>query len=119
MTKAVGSTAAMQPIDRGKLSFDTPVVEILPAFAELQVLEGFDGDEPIVRAPKRAATVRHLATHTSGLVHEFWSDVVARWFELNGRAPILSGSRRASRPLRANAGGGRRSLPSDRESRTR
>jgi CubicO group peptidase (beta-lactamase class C family) len=30
MTKAVGSTAAMILIDQGKLSFDTPVQEVLP-----------------------------------------------------------------------------------------
>ena len=52
MTKAVGSTAAMILIDRGKLEFDTPVEEILPQFSEMQVLTGFDGDKPILRAPK-------------------------------------------------------------------
>jgi CubicO group peptidase (beta-lactamase class C family) len=39
MTKAVGSTAAMILMDRGKLNPDTPVAEILPEFAKKQVLE--------------------------------------------------------------------------------
>ena len=34
MTKAIGSTAAMILIDRGKLSADTAVETILPEFAE-------------------------------------------------------------------------------------
>ena len=38
MTKAVGSTAAMILMDRGKLSPDTPVADILPAFGDKQVL---------------------------------------------------------------------------------
>src|SRR5204863_2499814 len=70
MTKAVGSTAAMILIDRGKLSADTLVETILPEFAELKVLEGFDEKRPRLRAPRTKATVRHLATHTSGLVYE-------------------------------------------------
>ena len=46
MTKAVGSTAAMIIIDRGKLDLDAPVESILPEFAKIQVLDGFDGDTP-------------------------------------------------------------------------
>jgi CubicO group peptidase (beta-lactamase class C family) len=40
MTKAVGSTAAMILMDRGKLDPNTPVEEILPEYAKVQVLEG-------------------------------------------------------------------------------
>ena len=84
MTKAVGSTAAMILIDRGKLSADTVVETILPEFAELKVLEGFDEKRPRLRAPRTKATVRHLATHTSGLVYEFWNTEVPRYMEATG-----------------------------------
>jgi CubicO group peptidase (beta-lactamase class C family) len=40
MTKGIGSTAAMILIEQGKMSFDTPVQDVLPEFAELRVLEG-------------------------------------------------------------------------------
>jgi CubicO group peptidase (beta-lactamase class C family) len=94
MTKAVGSTAAMILIDRGELDADTPVAEILPAFSELQVLEGFDDDgKPRLRAPRTQATVRHLATHTSGLVYEFWNTDVPRYMQATGLPTILSGQR--------------------------
>ena len=46
MTKGIGSTAAMILIEHGKMSFDTPVQDVLPEFAELRVLEGWDGDNP-------------------------------------------------------------------------
>lgn len=91
MTKAVGSTAAMLLIDRGKLSFDTPVEEILPQFADIKVLDGFDGDTPRLRAPKRKATVRHLATHTSGFVYEFWNPDIPKYMEATGHPTIISG----------------------------
>ena len=91
MTKAVGSTAAMILIERGKLDADTPVAEILPEFAEIRVLDGWDGDKPRFRAPKTQATIRHLATHTAGLEYEFWNADVAAYLERTGHPTILSG----------------------------
>jgi methyl acetate hydrolase len=93
MTKAIGSLAAMILIDRGKLSMDAPVAEILPEWNDLQVLEGFNGDEPILRAPKTQATARHLATHTSGLEYEFFNADVTKYLEATGLATILSGQK--------------------------
>lgn len=91
MTKAVGSTAAMILIDRGELDFDTPVEEVLPEFAEIRVLDGWDGDTPVLRAPKSKATARHLATHTSGLEYEFWNAGPGHFMEKTGTVSILSG----------------------------
>lgn len=93
MTKAIGSTAAMILIDRGKLDPETPVEEILPEFAEIKLLEGFDGNEPKLRSPKRKASVRHLATHTAGFAYEFWNADVPRYMETTGHPTILSGLR--------------------------
>ncbi len=91
MTKAVGSTAAMILIDRGEMAFDTPVEEVLPDFAEMRVLEGWDGDAPRLRAPKVKATARHLATHTSGLEYEFWNPGPGAYQAKTGAVSILSG----------------------------
>jgi len=91
MTKAVGSIAAMILIDRGKLSPDTPVEEILPQFADIKVLDGFDGDTPRLRVPKVKATVRHLATHTSGFVYEFLNGDIQKYMEATGHPSIGSG----------------------------
>jgi len=95
MTKAIGSTAAMILIDRGKLNPETPVKEILPEFGKIQVLERFDGNRPILRAPRTNATVRHLATHTSGLEYEFWNAEVANYLAKTGHPSILSGLKSA------------------------
>src|SRR3979411_397145 len=45
MTKAITSTAAMQLVERGKLSLDGPIAEVLPELAAPQVLEGFDASD--------------------------------------------------------------------------
>jgi methyl acetate hydrolase len=91
MTKAVGSTAAMILIDRNKLSPDTLVEKILPQFSDIKVLEGFDGDKPRFRAPNVKATVRQLATHTSGFVYEFWNADIAKYLETTGHPTVISG----------------------------
>ena len=91
MTKAIGAVAATILIDRGKMRFDTPVDDILPEFDNVQVLDRFDGDTPVMRPPKVRATLRHLATHTSGLEYEFWNGDVARYMEATGHPTILSG----------------------------
>ncbi len=95
MTKGVGSTAAMILIDRGKLDPNTPVEAILPEFKNVKVLDGFDGDKPRLRAPRTKATVRNLATHTSGFVYEFWNADIPKYMQATGHPGILSGLKTA------------------------
>ncbi len=84
MTKAIGSLAAMILIDRGALSLDTPVAEVIPEWDDLPLLAGWDGDAPILRKPRVAATVRHLATHMSGLEYDMWNPDVGRYLKQVG-----------------------------------
>ena len=92
MTKMVATTAALQLVERGKLDLDAPVEQYLPEFADLQVLDGFDGDTPRLRPPATRATVRHLMTHTSGLAYWFFNADIVRWEEATGTPNVLSGS---------------------------
>ncbi|MEL7467589.1 MAG: serine hydrolase domain-containing protein [Pseudomonadota bacterium] len=93
MTKAVGSVAAMMLIDRGKLGIDDPVDKYLPeAAAKLRVLDGWDGETPIYRAPATMPTIRQLSTHTSGLVYEFWCPEIGAWMQKTGHPTIVSGT---------------------------
>ncbi len=91
MTKMVATTAALQQRERGELDFDAPVENYVPEFANLQVLEGFDGDKPKLRAPKTKATVKHLVTHTSGLGYWFWNDDIKRYEEATGTPNVVPG----------------------------
>ena len=78
MTKAITSAAAMQLVERGHLTLDTPAADVVPALAQVRVLTGFDASgTPQLRSPTRAMTLRHLLTHTAGFGLEiFHADIV-------------------------------------------
>ena len=92
MTKMVTTTAALQLAERGALELDAPVETYRPEFASLQVLEGFDGDTPVLRPPRTRATVRQLITHTAGLGYWFWNRDIDRYEQVTGTPNIMPGS---------------------------
>jgi methyl acetate hydrolase len=91
MTKAITATAAMQLVERGKLSLDRPASEVVPELATSQVLDGFDAaDKPRLRAPKRPITLRHLLTHTAGFAYEIWEPRVVQYQAVTGTPGITT-----------------------------
>ena len=91
MTKAITTTAAMQLVERGKLSLDRPAAEVVPELAQAQVLDGFDGaGKPRLRAPRRPITLKHLLTHTAGFAYEIWRPEIARYQEVTGTPGITT-----------------------------
>jgi methyl acetate hydrolase len=92
MTKMVATAAALQQVERGTLDLDAPVDTYCPDFADVQVLEGFDGDMPRTRPAASRATVQQLITHTTGLTYWFWNADLVRWEEATGTPNVLSGS---------------------------
>lgn len=105
MTKAVASAGALQLIERGELRLDQEVASIIPEFGEIKVLDGFDGDRPRLREPKRPATVQQLFTHTSGHGYVFMSPELVRYYEVTGLPDPLSGVRSSlQQPLIADPG---------------
>ena len=91
MTKIVATTVALQLVEQGKLELDAPVERYCPEFAEVEVLEGFDGEEPRTRPPASKATVKQLVTHTTGLGYWFFSPELVKWESVTGIPNILSG----------------------------
>jgi len=92
MTKMVTTTAALQLAERGGLDLDSPVQAYRPEFAGLQVLDGFDGDTPLLRPPGSCATVRQLITHTAGLAYWFWNSDIDRYEQITGTPNASAGS---------------------------
>lgn len=105
MTKAMTSVAALQLVEQGRLELEQEVASVLPEFGELQVLEGFDGDEPRLRPPSRPATIRQLLTHTSGCGYWFSDEATLRFHDVTGTPTPLSGLKAAlGAPLVADPG---------------
>ncbi len=91
MTKMVTTTAALQLSDGGRLELDAPVDTYRPEFADLQVLDGFDGDAPPLRPPASRATVRQLMTHTAGFGYWFWNRDIDRYEQVTGTPNVMPG----------------------------
>ncbi len=66
MTKPITSIAVMMLYEEGHFQLGTPVSEFIPAFKDMQVYT--ENGEAIVDA-EREVTVKHLLTHTSGLIY--------------------------------------------------
>ena len=85
MTKAVTAAAAMQLVERGKLSLDKPAADVVPEIGTKGVLEGFDASgKAVTRKPRRPITLRHLLTHTSGLGYDTWNADVMKYRQVTG-----------------------------------
>ncbi|MGV0778579.1 serine hydrolase domain-containing protein [Mycolicibacterium elephantis] len=100
MTKAVATTAALQLVEQGRIELDAPVASIVPEFGELQVLDGFEGAEPVLREPTTPATVRQLMTHTAGCSYHFLNAKLFTYCtELGFPNPLEGIKRSLSAPL--------------------
>jgi CubicO group peptidase (beta-lactamase class C family) len=78
MTKPIVSVAVMTLVQEGRIGLDDPASKYLPEFANTTVY-----DNGVIRPARTVMTIRHLLTHTSGLIavvgpprtplHEIWS----------------------------------------------
>ncbi|CAB4896139.1 MAG: serine hydrolase [Actinobacteria bacterium] len=95
-TKAITGLTALQLLEEGKLDFDAPASEYVPALGEMQVLDGFDdAGQPVLRAPKTAITTKHLLLHTAGFAYDFFNEQYNRMATDHEQPSIVTASRRA------------------------
>jgi methyl acetate hydrolase len=88
MIKPITTVAALQLVERGKLSVDAPVPAIEPALGAPQVLDGFDEHQrPRLRLAKRPILLRELLTHTSGFAYRLWDAKAVQYGQALARIP--------------------------------
>jgi CubicO group peptidase (beta-lactamase class C family) len=90
MTKPITCAATMTLVEEGKIGIDDPVEKYIPQWKDLRVLVDSQGDtetELTTVPAKRAVTIRHLLTHTSGIYYGVFADV--RLKEFHKRARIV------------------------------
>lgn len=93
-TKAITGTTALQLVESGDLDLDAPAEEYAPGLAGTQVLDGFDSDgKPVLRAPKREITTRHLLLHTAGFGYDFFNENYNRLATEHGQPSVITSSR--------------------------
>jgi len=95
MTKPVTSVAIMMLVEEGRLKLDDEVSTYLPKYANPVVLTNVNQADGTyqTRPAKRAITIKHLLTHTSGIGYTFASPTLTAVLAKSGKneldAPLL------------------------------
>jgi len=97
MIKPITTVAALQLVERGKLSLDAPVPAIEPAVGAPLVLDAFDArGRPQLRSAKRPISLHELLTHTSGFAYRLWD---ARALQYFNSLALIPANERKNAPL--------------------
>lgn len=69
-SKLLTAVSVLQCVAKGLLKLDEDIGTVLPEFANAQILTGFDdAGKPQLKPAETKPTLRHLLTHSSGLVY--------------------------------------------------
>ena len=77
ISKAVAGAALMKAVEEGQFDLDDDINTLLPFAVDNPQIEG------------EVITLRHLATHTSGLVYEFWNSEIPNIWKPLGIRPLF------------------------------
>lgn len=89
MSKPITAVAAMQLVEKGRMSLADPVSKYIPSFANARVfLDPADPDFSQTRASRREMTIEDLLLNTAGLSHRFGA--LYRQNEVRSRADTLA-----------------------------
>ncbi|MCX6900283.1 MAG: serine hydrolase [Verrucomicrobia bacterium] len=69
-SKPMAATALMMLVDEGKVSLDDSVEKYLPEFKEQWLVAERDSEHVLLKKPKQPIRVRHLLSHTSGMLYK-------------------------------------------------
>jgi CubicO group peptidase (beta-lactamase class C family) len=81
MTKPITAVALMSLYDEGKFELDHKLSRYIPEFAEVMV---YDPETKSLEPQKDELTIRHLLTHTSGIVYGWGQSYVDSLYRVTG-----------------------------------
>jgi CubicO group peptidase (beta-lactamase class C family) len=74
------SICALQCVERGLLSLDADISDVLTEFKDIQILVSMDDETgPVYKPATRKITLRNLLTHSAGLGYEFAHPKLFAW----------------------------------------
>lgn len=62
---------------------------MLPEFSNLKLIESWDGDKAVTKAPSRQPTIREVMTHSSGFTYEFLDSDLKKYIDAEGLPSIF------------------------------
>lgn len=71
MSKIITCAATLVLFEEGRFNLDDPVGNYLPELKGMKVWAGGTQDAPKFESLQRPITIKHLLTHTSGLIYDF------------------------------------------------
>src|SRR6266481_2672880 len=89
MSKIITSVGVLILFEEGRFNLDDPIAKYLPEMKDMKVMTGGTVDAPQLEPLKRPITIKHLLTHTSGLIYDFDGDDALH--QLYKRADLWSG----------------------------
>jgi CubicO group peptidase (beta-lactamase class C family) len=109
MSKIVASVGVLVLFEEGRFQLDDPAAKFLPELGDLKVMTGGTAAAPQLEPLKTPVTIKHLLTHTSGLIYDFdGSDSLHQLYQqarLWDSASLAEFTTRAARlPLRHQPG---------------
>src|SRR6266853_6580897 len=88
MSKIITSAGVLVMFEEGRFNLDDPVSKYLPELKDMKVMTGGTAEAPQLEPLKRPITIKHLLTHTSGLIYDLpANDEIAK---LYNRADLWS-----------------------------
>ncbi len=78
MSKPITSVAVMILYEEGHFQLDTPVSDFIPEFKNMKV---YNGDQTEILDAKKAVTIKHLLTHTAGLVYGWGKESIDKRYQ--------------------------------------
>ena len=71
MSKIITSVGVLILFEEGRFNLDDPAANLLPELKEMKVMTGGTVENPQLEPAKGPITIKHLLTHTSGLIYDF------------------------------------------------